>query len=385
VADEQLGQALLYSSGTTGRPKGIVRALADAGPADTTALLAMAPRVYRFRPGMVFLQPAPLYHGGPHSTLSAALRLGGTTVIVERFKPEAFLALTQQHRVTHAVVVPTHLARLLQLPSDLRDAYDISSLEAVVHGAAPCPPVIKRRAIEWLGPIVHEYYGTSEGIGATQASAQEWLQRPGTVGRAFFGEPVILDEEGRELPARTVGQIWFRGAAGFQYLGDDAKTHGNRRESGALATTGDVGYLDEDGYLYLTDRVDFTIVAGGVNIYPQEIEDVLLEHPKVADVAVIGVPNEDLGEAVKAIVEPRVGVDGDDELAQDLIDFCLARLARFKVPRSVDFVRELPRTPGGKVVKRELTQRYRREAKAQPDATEALASNTMAPTSVRRA
>jgi long-chain acyl-CoA synthetase len=364
VADERLGLPLLYSSGTTGRPKGVLRPLPEGGPRDNTALLAMSPRVYRFRPGMVFLQPAPLYHGGPHSTLSAALRLGGTSVIMERFKPEAFLELVQRHRVTHSVVVPTHLARILQLPPAVRDAYDVSSLEAIVHGAAACPPIVKRETIAWLGPIVHEYYGTTEGIGATMASAEEWLERPGTVGRAFFGEPVILDPDGRELPPLTTGQIWFRGAINFEYLGDREKTDANRRESGTLSTTGDAGYLDEDGYLYLTDRVDFTIVAGGVNIYPQEIEDALLEHPKVADAAVFGVPNDDLGEEVKAVVEPSSGVPGGDELARELIDFCGERLARFKVPRSVHFVVELPRTPGGKVVKRQLREMYS-EAKPQ--------------------
>lgn len=358
VADEQRGLPLLYSSGTTGRPKGILRPLPDAGPEDVAGTVAVAPLVYRFRPGMVFLQPAPMYHGGPQSSLSAALRIGGTSVIMERFKPEPFLQLVQEHRVTHSVVVPTHLARLLQLPPEVRESYDVSSLEAVVHGAGPCAPVVKRGSIEWLGPIIHEYYGTSEAIGATSVTSEEWLARPGTVGRPVFGEPVILDDAGQELPPREIGQIWFRGATNFEYLGDADKTEANRRESGAMSTTGDVGYLDEDGYLYMTDRLDFTIVSGGVNVYPQEIEDVLLEHPKVADVAVIGVPNRDLGEEVKAVVEPATGVEATDELEQELIDFATEQLARFKVPRSVDFVDLLPRTEAGKVVKREIRDPY---------------------------
>jgi long-chain acyl-CoA synthetase len=364
VADERLGLPLLYSSGTTGRPKGVIRPMADVGPSEAAGLLATAPRVYRMRPGMVFLQPAPLYHGGPHSSMSASLRTGGTAVIMERFKPEAFLEIVQERRVTHTVVVPTHLARLLRLPADLRNSYDISSLEAVVHGAGPMPPIIKRQSIEWLGPIVHEYYGTTEGIGATTASAAEWLERPGTVGRAFSGEPVILDEQGHEQPVGVVGQIWFRGPISFEYLGDRDKTAANRRASDTMATTGDVGYLDADGYLYLTDRADFTIVAGGVNIYPQEIEDVLIEHPSVLDAAVVGVPNRDLGEEVKAVVQLVPSTTPGDELEGELISFCRARLARFKVPRTVDFVTELPRTAGGKLRKREIRDPYWRDSVA---------------------
>jgi acyl-coenzyme A synthetase/AMP-(fatty) acid ligase len=364
VQNEQRGLPLLYSSGTTGRPKGILRPLIDSGPRDATGALAVAPRVYRFRPGMVFLQPAPMYHGGPHSALSAALRIGGTSVIVERFKPEPFLEFVQRYRVTHTVVVPTHLARMLQLSPEVRESYDVSSLEAVVHGAGPCPPIVKRRSIEWLGPIIHEYYGTSEAIGATSANSEEWLERPGTVGRPVFGEPAILDEDGNELPPRQIGLIWFRGATNFEYLGDAEKTQKDRRESGNMSTTGDIGYLDEDGFLYVTDRIDFTIVAGGVNIYPQEIEDVLLEHPKVADVAVVGVPHPDLGEEVKAVVEPAPGVVRTSELEQELIAFARERLARFKVPRSVDFVDALPRTEGGKVVKREIRDPFWKTAES---------------------
>ena len=358
IADEQLGQPLLYSSGTTGRPKGILRPLPDAGTRDTPGVLAIAPGVYRFRPGMIFLQPAPLYHGGPHSTLTVALRLGCTSVIMKRFKAETFLELVQRYQVTHSVVVPTHLARILQLEPEVRDSYDVSSLEAIVHGAGPCAPIVKRRSIEWLGPIIHEYYGTSEAIGVTAANSEEWLERPGTVGRPIFGEPVILDDEGNELPPGQIGHIWFRGATNFEYLGDTEKTEATRREAGNMSTTGDVGYLDEDGYLFLTDRLDFTIVAGGVNIYPQEIEDVLVEHPMVADAAVVGVPNTELGEEVKAVVEPKPGVVAGSDFEQELIAFCRDRLARFKVPRSVDFVSQLPRTDSGKIVKREIRDPY---------------------------
>ena len=354
VEDESLGTTLSYSSGTTGRPKGVLRPLQNVHPVETTAMLAIAPRVYRMREGMVFLQPAPLTHSGPQSTISCSLRMGGTAIVMERFDAEGFLQLVERHRVTCSVVVPTMLARLLQLPDAIRGSYDVSSLEGIVHGAAPCPPSVKRKMIEWLGPIVFEYYGTTEGNGACTCSSEEWLAHPGTVGKAFFGEPLILDGDGNELPAGDIGRIWFRGATNFEYLHDDAKTAESRRDGGSTSTTGDIGFLDAEGYLFLTDRASFTIVAGGVNIYPQEIENVLMDHPAVKDVGVIGLPNDDFGEEVMAAVELLPPAQASDELAADLLTFCRQQLARFKVPRRIDFVGDLPRTPAGKLLKNEL-------------------------------
>jgi acyl-CoA synthetase (AMP-forming)/AMP-acid ligase II len=366
VADEQLGMPLNYSSGTTGRPKGVLRPMADMRPSDPLPIMKVAPQVYRFREGMVFLMPAPLYHSGPHNQVTCCLHLGGTLVLMRKFDAQRFLELVEQYRVTHTAVVPTMFSRILQLPDEVRLRYDLSSLEAVAHGAAPCPPAIKMRMIEWLGPIIYEYFGTTESNGSATCTSEEWLAHPGTVGRPAFGEVLILDEAGDELPARSIGQVWFRGVTNFEYLHDDGKTEASKREQGNVSTAGDIGYVDEDGYLYLTDRVGFTVISGGVNIYPQEIENLLAEHPSVADVAVIGVPDDDLGEAVKAVVEPVAGVTGGPELAKDLQDFCRERLARFKCPRSIDFVDELPRLASGKLKKNVLKDRYRTPDSALP-------------------
>lgn len=358
IADEQLGAAMLYSSGTTGQPKGIWRRLPDARPGDATPLAMALASLWRLRQDMTYLSPAPLYHSAPHANLGLSLRLGATTVIMERFDPVQFLELVERYRVTHTQMVPTMFSRLLSLPDAERDRYDVSSLEVVIHAAAPCPIPVKERMIDWLGPILLEYYAGTEANGFTVCDSNEWLAHKGTVGRPVLGEIVVLDEEGNECPAGSEGTVWFRGATNFEYFNDPAKTAASRDATGTMSTLGDVGRLDQDGYLYLTDRQSFMIISGGVNIYPQETENLLVTHPKVADVAVIGVPNSDLGEEVKAVVQLAPGIAFDADLAQELITFCREHLARYKCPRSVDVVDELPRLPTGKLQKRLLRDRY---------------------------
>ena len=358
VPDEQLGLAMLYSSGTTGRPKGILRPMPDAHPGDPLPLLAFLQQMWRMREGMVYLSPAPLYHSAPQASVAMSLRLGATAIIMERFDAEQFLGLVERHRVTHSQVVPTMFSRMLKLPDEVRRAYDVSSLETIIHAAAPCPVPVKEQMIEWWGPIIIEYYAATEANGATSCDSHEWLDHRGTVGRPVLGEPVILDDDGKECPVGMAGTIWFRGATNFEYWNDPEKTAQSRDPTGTLSTVGDVGYIDDDGYLYLTDRRTYMIISGGVNIYPQEAENVLVTHPKVLDAAVIGVPNEDLGEEVKAIVEPAEGAAPGPELERELVEFCRAHLARYKCPRSVDFDPNLPRLPTGKLYKRVLQDRY---------------------------
>jgi long-chain acyl-CoA synthetase len=358
IPDEQLGAAMLYSSGTTGRPKGILRPLPDARPTEALPVIEFVKLMWRFREHMTYLSPAPLYHSAPQASVAAALRLGSKVVVMEHFDPEEFLSLVERHRVTHTQVVPTMFSRMLKLPKEVRERYDLSSLEVVVHAAAPCPVPVKHEMIRWLGPILIEYYGATEGHGFTVCSSEEWLAHPGTVGKPVLGELLILDDEGNECPVGTDGTIWFRGATAFEYFHDPEKTAESRDATGTASTVWDVGHVDEDGYLYLTDRKTYMIVSGGVNIYPQETENLLVTHPKVLDAAVIGVPNEDLGEEVKAVVQPMPGVEPGPELERELLAFCHEHLARFKCPRSVDFVDELPRLPTGKLYKRVLRDQY---------------------------
>lgn len=358
VADESLGGSMLYSSGTTGRPKGILKPLNDADPAGPLLVVQMTSKLFGFREGMTYLSPAPLYHAAPQIALGVMLRSGATTVVMERFDPEAYLQAVEQYRVTHTQVVPTMLARLLKLPAAVRDRYDISSLESVVHAGAPCPIAVKEAAMRWLGPIVSEYYGATEGHGLTWCGPQEWLEHKGSVGRAVLGQIEIRDEAGAPCPVGTPGLVWFRGATGFEYFNDAEKTKSSRDASGTASTVGDVGYLDQEGYLYLTDRLAHMIISGGVNIYPQETENILASHPKVADVAIIGAPNEDLGEEVKAVVQVEPDIAPGEGLAQELIAYCRDHLAHYKCPRSVDFVEELPRLPTGKLAKHLLKEKY---------------------------
>jgi acyl-CoA synthetase (AMP-forming)/AMP-acid ligase II len=357
IRDEMEGDFLLYSSGTTGRPKGIKRPLALApmgqGPPAAVPFL----QALGFASGDVYLCPAPLYHAAPLAWSMAAHRLGGTVVVMERFDPAECLALIERYHVTHAQFVPTMFVRMLKLPEEERSTWDVSSLEAVVHAAAPCPVDVKQAMIDWWGPIISEYYSATEGIGATFITAPDWLAHRGSVGKAMMGVAHILDDAGNELPSGEVGTVWFSGGVEFNYHNDPQKT-AEATDARGYSTVGDVGYLDEEGYLYLTDRKAFMIISGGVNIYPQEAENVLINHPKVLDVGVIGVPDAEMGEAVKAIVQPADWDDAGPELEAELIAYCREHLASYKCPRSVDFDKELPRLDTGKLYKKQLRARY---------------------------
>lgn len=351
------GTEMMYSSGTTGRPKAVRRPL--PGPEGSWAQIAVTHQLderYGMTPSDVYLSPAPLYHSAPFAFTMATLRLGAKAVVMERFDPLLTLELIERHGVTHAQFVPTMFVRMLKLPEDERMRYDVSSLRAVMHAAAPCPVEIKQRMMEWWGPIIYEYYAGTEGFAATFIGPEEWLAHPGSVG--IPQSPVhVLDEDGKELETGQEGTLYFEGGPPFEYHNDPAKTASIANDKG-WRTLGDVGYVDSDGYLHLTDRSTFMIVSGGVNIYPQEAENLLVTHPKVADAAVFGVPNAEFGEEVKAVVQPLHGADAGPDLADELLVFCRSHLAGYKVPRSIDFERELPRDPNGKLYKRRLRERY---------------------------
>ncbi|MBT3535012.1 MAG: AMP-binding protein [Rhodospirillaceae bacterium] len=358
IADECLGMAMLYSSGTTGQPKGILRPMPDEAPDHNTLLFNFLQNIWRYREGMIYLSPAPLYHSAPHAAVNFTFRFGGTVIVMERFDPEKYLALIGKYQVTHSQLVPTMFSRMLKLPDQVRNSYDISSLETAVHAAAPCPVQVKEKMIEWWGPIVLEYYGATEAQGLTACDSEEWLAHPGTVGRVLLGDMHILDDDMQPCPTGTAGMIWFTNATEFEYFNDPERTAEASSEDGSMSTVGDMGYVDEDGYLYLTDRATFMIVSGGVNIYPQECENLLIVHAKVADAAVFGIPNEDFGEEVKAVVQPMPDHPPGDELAEELMIYCREHLSSQKCPRSIDFEVELPRLPTGKLYKRVLRDRY---------------------------
>jgi long-chain acyl-CoA synthetase len=358
IADEVLGSSMLYSSGTTGRPKGIIRPLPEQPPSHMTPLYSFLSDLWHYREDMVYLSPAPLYHSAPQAAVNLALRIGATVVIMERFDPVEYLRLIERYRVTHTQLVPTMFSRMLKLPEEQRTSADLSSLEFAVHAAAPCPVQVKEQMIEWWGPIIHEYYGATEGLGFTTCDTEEWLAHKGSVGKVILGDLHILDDDMNPLPQGVPGTIWFKTATEFEYHDDPEKTAESTSPDGTMTTVGDVGYVDDDNFLYLTDRKTFMIISGGVNIYPQETENLLITHPKVADAAVIGVPNADLGEEVKAVVQLMPGNQPDDAMVAELIAFCREHLSRQKVPRSIDFDPELPRLPTGKLYKRRLRDRY---------------------------
>ncbi|OBI47382.1 acyl-CoA synthetase [Mycobacterium sp. E787] len=352
------GSEMLYSSGTTGRPKAVRRALpADGNGSWAQAVLEMALiHKYGMDASSVYLSPAPLYHAAGVNYTMAVHRVGAAAILMRKFDAEAVLRLIETHRVTHAQFVPTMFVRMLKLPEALRRKYDVSSLRCVLHAAAPCPVDVKHRMMQWFGPIIHEYYGGTEGFAGTTIGPEEWLAHPGSVGKPLH--PVhVLSDDGVELPAGRSGELFFEGGPDFEYFKDPAKTASVSNDRG-WRSLGDMGYVDEDGYLYLTDRSTFMIVSGGVNIYPQEAENLLVMHPKLVDAAVFGVPNDEFGEEVKAVVQPADGVAPGPELEAELIAYCRAHLAGYKCPRTVEFEPELPRDPNGKLYKRRIRERY---------------------------
>jgi long-chain acyl-CoA synthetase len=371
LAGRTAGTDMLYSSGTTGRPKGVMPArptepleTRGAPGKSTSSMLGLVVGMQRALFGMddtkVYLSPAPMYHAAPLRFSLAAQALGSTVVAMEQFDTERYLEFIEQHRATHTQVVPTMFVRMLKLPEDLRAQYDLSSLECVIHAAAPCPVPVKEAMIDWWGPVIHEYYAGTEGNGFTYCNSEMWLAHKGTVGMPINCKVHIVGADGADLPEGEIGTVYFEGGRPFEYHNDPEKTAGSRHPQG-WSTLGDVGYLDADNYLYLTDRKSYMVITGGVNVYPQEAENVLVTHPKVIDVAVFGVPNDEFGEEVKAVVQP-VEMPADDdaaaELTRELVAYCRQQLADIKCPRTIDFRPELPRHPTGKLYKRILKDEY---------------------------
>ncbi|MEY4605893.1 MAG: AMP-binding protein [Ilumatobacteraceae bacterium] len=356
------GMDMLYSSGTTGQPKGVTRSF-EARPLESTpsGVMPLLQMLFAASADSVYLSPAPFYHAAPLRFCLAMTQLGATVVAMEHFEPSHYLELVQRHRVTHSQVVPTMFVRMLKLDPSERERHDVTSLECVIHAAAPCPVQVKQQMIEWFGPKIHEYYAGTEGNGFVYCNSDMWLAHPGTVGTPIGCTVRVCGDDGEEVARGESGTIYFEGGAQFEYHNDPAKTRGSRHPSQPWSTLGDVGYLTDDNFLFLTDRKAYMIITGGVNVYPQEAENILVSHPKVIDVAVFGVPNDEFGEEVKAVVQPVAMPESPDEaaaLAAELIAYCRSHLADVKCPRSVDFRVELPRHPTGKLYKRLLKDEY---------------------------
>ncbi|MCX2981075.1 acyl-CoA synthetase [Halieaceae bacterium IMCC14734] len=358
IADESMGTPMLYSSGTTGQPKGVLAKSPVTDIHETHPNLAAFAAIFGFNESTRYLSPAPLYHAAPMHYNNMLLGVGGTTVVMEKFDAERALQLIQEQKVTHSQWVPIMFIRMLKLPEATRQKYDCSSMQVAIHAAAPCPIEIKEKMIDWWGEVIFEYYSGSEGSGMTIIDSASWLTHKGSVGPAISGELHIVGEDGEEVATGETGTIYIGNGNPFEYYNEPEKTAGAYNKKG-WSTLGDVGYVDEDGFLYLTDRKNFMIISGGVNIYPQEIENLLINHEQVADVAVFGIPNEEFGEEVKAVVQPVSMDQAGDELSQQLLEWCKERLATFKVPRSVDFMEQLPRMENGKLYKRHLADAYR--------------------------
>lgn len=353
LEDECEGTWMFYSSGTTGRPKGIKPPSVGGPLGQESSFTGLVRGLYGGVESTVYLSPAPLYHAAPSGWAGAIHRLGGTVVTMSHFDPVEFLRAIERYRVTLAQVVPTHMVRLLKLPESERDRFDLSSLRVLVHAAAPCPPEIKQKVLDWLGPVVYEYYSGTEGVGFCAIGPEEWLAHPGSVGRSLLGPVHIVDEDGTEVPTRTEGEVWFETPHRFEYHGDPEKT-GSAFDHRGWSTLGEIGWVDEEAYLYLTDRASNMLISGGVNIYPREVEDALIVHPGVSDVVVIGVPDEEMGEAIRAVVQPIEQPVEASDFAAELITFCRDRIAHYKCPTSVVFVDELPRLQTGKIARRLL-------------------------------
>jgi len=332
--------------------------LPENPPSKPLALFDFLSKLWRYREDMMYLSPAPLYHSAPQAAVSLTIRIGGTVVIMEKFDPIHYLSLIGQYKISHSQLVPTMFSRMLKLSDEERRNVDLSSLELAIHAAAPCPPQVKEAMIAWWGPIIHEYYGATEGLGFTACDTEQWLSHKGSVGKVLFGDLHILDSAMQPCATGETGTVWFKTGSAFEYFNDPEKTREATSPDGTMTTVGDMGYVDEEGYLYLTDRATFMIISGGVNIYPQECENLLITHPSVADAAVFGIPNVDLGEEVKAVVQLMPGVESTETTEDELLAFCRSHLSIQKCPRSIDFAESLPRLPTGKLYKRILRDRY---------------------------
>ena len=357
IADESPGVDMLYSSGTTGRPKGIKLELKDEPIDAVNSLVQLAVGLFGFNENTVYLSPAPLYHAAPLRWCMTTHRVGGTVIVMEKFDPEFALQLIEKYKVTASQWVPTHFVRMLKLPEDVRRKYDLSTLNCAIHAAAPCPVQTKKAMIDWWGPVLKEYYAGSEGNGFCYISSEEWLKKPGSVGTAKIGVLKICDEEGDEVANGTDGTIYFADGTEFTYHNDPEKTAQSKNKHG-WTTLGDVGHVDEDGYLFLTDRKAFMIISGGVNIYPQELENLLVTHPKVADAAVVGAPDEEMGEKVVAVIQPMNWEEAGQALKDELMAFARENISHIKTPRQIDFMQELPRHQTGKLYKRIVRDAY---------------------------
>jgi long-chain acyl-CoA synthetase len=358
IEDQEVGVPMMYSSGTTGQPKGVLQMRSGDGIHEMSPVLAGFAAMFGFDENTRYLSPAPLYHAAPMHYNNMVLAMGGTTIVMEKYDPERALQLIEEHKVTHSQWVPIMFVRMLKLEQSVREKYDCSSLQVAIHAAAPCPIEVKEQMIDWWGPVVFEYYAGSEGTGMTIIDSAGWLSHKGSVGPAIVGELHIVGEDGEEVPQGEIGTVYFGNGPAFEYYGEPEKTAGAHSKQG-WATLGDVGYVDGDGFLYLTDRKNFMIISGGVNVYPQEVENLLVSHPIVADVAVFGIPNEEFGEEVKAVIQPLDWAHATEEMSAEIIEWCKERLSHVKVPRSVDFMEQLPRMENGKLYKRHLVEQYK--------------------------